>query len=589
MAEKDKKPKDKEVQSTGYEKRSKEFQDNLLSREEIYELVKETLEKATEKAFKDKGIKKVEGHQGEYGDGTKYGFGATEGMYNATFSNKVKTMIEKTVTYGSKRIANQVYINFDAKSQMLRVYYDGTEGALFRGHMNNDDPMGYMINDKLIISTSDKNLLKKEIKKFMENASNKEVNYLLTTKLGVDDKMTTSTDSSIVEGKNKKIMKLSNLMESSGEDITNYFQGKINESLDKFSDAVKATNSTPDPKTGKDILFDDLEEETEELKKLNKIDIDDLEDFEFSANKEDSEEEIEEVTSSGSAGAFNTKFAFKKGGDFDKEMKGESKDSYEERVPMNKGGWPPKGMEKNYVQGKHDLNEQKEITKNILKTDFKVDTVKKKFFTEEENKELGINKRYLITDKLNESQQYDKWKKLSTFNSNETIHKAEEVFTEEQFALLKECACQDEYVDKDLYLDRDSAEDEMNDTFEDYNEENLIDIEKPNSFIVLKVKQEDLMNENKKFIYDYNTKNYVLNPSLNSLFENKKEVKFDDEGKLMLTKEEDDVYGKLMGDFLEAGYDEDEAEKETIKDMKKKYPRLKNLISKKTKISLKTY
>jgi hypothetical protein len=56
--------------------------------------------------------------------------------------------------------------------------------------------------------------------------------------------------------------------------------------------------------------------------------------------------------------------------------------------------------------------------------------------------------------------------------------------------------------------------------------------------------------------------------------------------KLRLTLKEDLVYSKLMGTFLNLGHSDLKAEKLTICELKKQFPRLRKLIKKDTKIAL---
>jgi hypothetical protein len=56
--------------------------------------------------------------------------------------------------------------------------------------------------------------------------------------------------------------------------------------------------------------------------------------------------------------------------------------------------------------------------------------------------------------------------------------------------------------------------------------------------------------------------------------------------KLKFTEAEDIIYSKLMGDFLNLGYSDLTAEKLTIRELKKQFPRLKKLLKKDTKIAL---
>lgn len=55
---------------------------------------------------------------------------------------------------------------------------------------------------------------------------------------------------------------------------------------------------------------------------------------------------------------------------------------------------------------------------------------------------------------------------------------------------------------------------------------------------------------------------------------------------IKLTVEEDLIYGKLIGDYLNFGYTDLMAEKLCIRDLKKIFPRLNKLIKKGLKISI---
>ena len=56
--------------------------------------------------------------------------------------------------------------------------------------------------------------------------------------------------------------------------------------------------------------------------------------------------------------------------------------------------------------------------------------------------------------------------------------------------------------------------------------------------------------------------------------------------KIKFTLNEDLMYGKLMGDYLNMGYSDLKAEKFVIRDLKEQFPRLRKLLKKDTKISL---
>ncbi len=545
--------KDKDIQSTGFDNRSKEFQDNLVSREDVYELVKETLIDETEKAFKLKGIQPNEKHAGVYSTGKEYGKGAEEGRYNATYSNNTKTQINKVITYGAKKLICEIAVVFDPKNQLLKLSYKGPSGAVFVGHGNEDNSEGKLIDNKLTISTEDKKDLKKELKEFFKNQAKKEVIYLLSTKMNVEDKLdTTPEDALVKENKNIAKMNLNSLLTSSEEEISSYFGNKIQESkekldkLEKHSEDIKKLNTKDIKGSDKKLMFDELSEEEKKDykkyfkktmkdmfpdKKLSDLSVAEKEELFKSANKgwESKEEMVDEITASGptgsGAGGYLTPNAFVNTNYFKNKEKRPSikkekneDDTFWTKVEMEKGGWPPKGMSKNFVQGQHDLNESNVNTKKVI-NNHKFDTNKKKFFNEEENIELGINKRYLITDQLNESEQFDKWKKLSTHNLFETVKKAEDVISKEECDILNECACQDkiQYVDPKLYIDGPSVEEYLENEFEEANsgnEEDMVNVQKsPESFVVYKLNKEEFMNESKRYIFDHNTKEYVVHPN----------------------------------------------------------------------------
>ena len=73
---------DKEVQTNGFEHREEDFQENLSERGEIYLMVKDITDEETEKEFKRKGIQRVEKVAGYYADGSTYGSGVQEHMYD---------------------------------------------------------------------------------------------------------------------------------------------------------------------------------------------------------------------------------------------------------------------------------------------------------------------------------------------------------------------------------------------------------------------------------------------------------------------------------------------------------------------------
>lgn len=629
MAEyKQKKIVDKEVQTNGFEKRSEEFQDDVTERGEIYEMIQELTEEATDKAFKDKGIEKIEKYAGVYATGKSYGAGVQKGKYEVRLSSNVKTVIQKQTIFGTKRMETEITSDLDAENDLLTVHYDGTEKAVFRGHTNNDDPMGYMINDKITISTKDDKKLKKELKDFFDNCAKKEVEYLTKTKLGIDDRMETSIAGSIVENAKKHTMEINDLLNSSPEEIADFFGGNnLQESeavknIDPEGEEVNGPEDfhhqdVIDANTNGNLLFDDevSEEEAGGYQALLDAMMEDMfpgKEFKELSNDEKSQlfiavekvwvseeekeammaeltinenqskhiqyanylkinqarieasrvadqlsentEELEEITSTATAGGFGyqTPYAFK---DTNYAKKKKKKPSIKKSKNEGDSFWTtvelddikdthPLGMPGVKVGSKDELEKSKKggakATKFIqkLQEGRTHDVNKRKFFDETQNLEEGKNKRYLVTNKLSQDELKNKWSKLSTFVSESTINK--DALTDEDKALLEGCGC-GEVDDKDYtYLNgdvvsREEAEKIMHAQYEEENEEieamanmeNLVDIQKPGSFVILKISESDLVNENKKFVLDHVTGHYVLHPGMdqaNIVSENKSKV-----------------------------------------------------------------
>lgn len=627
---KQKKNKDKEVQTNGFENRSEDFEQKVITRGEIYDLIRDLLEDSTHKVFDKKGIEPIESYFGIYATGKKYGAGIEKGKYEVRLFSNVKSIIQKQIIFGTKKIESEITIDFDSDNNLLTLHYNGTEGAVFKGHMHNDDAMGDMINDKITINTKNKTKLKKELSDFFENCSKKEINYLLNTKLGVDDKVATGVAGSLYENKKKYNMKLNDLLNSSPQEIADFFENKLHESKQSHEKIDLHPQDVIDANSKGKLLFDDEIKEEEvggyqklidkliaknypgkQLKDLSKEDKNELfltaekmwtnpkekHDLiseskktnavnpyvfnptqyamyvEINNNRLDAfnnlndlvlkeNKELEEITTAGSVGATGT------AGDFYyqspkifadtnyaknknkraaiKKTKNEG-DSFWTKIDIDTlSDTHPMGMPGVKVNSKDELKKTTSggasTTKFIkkLKEQRTSNEDKRKFFNEAENEIFGINKRYLVTHKLSEQQVKNKWSKLSNFISESSIEK--DPLSKEEEMLFKECGCSQNKEDDKMYtyfkgnvVDRDEAEELMNQEFEEQNSdlnnmadlEDLIDVEKPNSFVVLKISRSDLMNENKKFVFDHNTKNFVLHPAFqnaNMINENKKTV-----------------------------------------------------------------
>lgn len=206
-------------------------------------------------------------------------------------------------------------------------------------------------------------------------------------------------------------------------------------------------------------------------------------------------------------------------------------DSFWTEVKLKPGsGYVPVGMDQNYIAGMHgaskgdlskkgytesskgDLNESvKPVAKPVIKTDL----TQKKFFSITENIEKGVNKRYLITEKTSDEYQKERWKKLTSFKTYESIEEAETMNS--YFETLKENRANNlADIENKSYINKKLNEDviELNENYNSDTEETVL-VEKPGSKFSLQYKffKKDFLNESKAFILDLNSKCFVSNPN----------------------------------------------------------------------------
>jgi len=516
-----------------------EFAKDQELKVKVYDAIEEQLIKSTEAAFKSEGIKTREpkdakGEQGwnrgVYGDGTTYGTGVKKGQDTITV-NRVKGpkatngFFEKNLSYGGKKMVVEIHVDIDCESETMDMTYQTTEQAAFRGYQ--DKKTGaYMINDKQTLKVDNMSNFKKEIKKLFDKFADKEAAYFINTKLGIEDR-TEKSINSMVESNTNKLS------------LTDILKSDFNETLDKIMESTKKEKVEPnhpevkDANTPDNLLFDDKEEKEEDT--------------------------VDEVTASAGgagAGAFLTPGAFKKGGDFDKELKEstEKEDTHSklqerfEETPYSKrdkkralkrentqgwttieldaDGYAPKGMDKNRAMGLHGVEvnsaEEDKLSKGSPKGRGAMkgkqgkglsegfDPSKKKFISLTENEDKGVNKRYIITHKKTKEEESNRWGKLVGFDKNETIKLAESCgapiedgkpveLAKEKKSMLSESFKRNTNV---------SGGDEVNG-------KKVISVVKPGSLsnATFKVFEEDYLNENKSFILDMNSGNLVNNPN----------------------------------------------------------------------------
>lgn len=501
--------KDNALSTNDEVKRSEEFQKNLDNDFTIVDVVKDLLVSETEKAFEEQGIEKVSKPAGFYGNGKGYGYGADEGQYSISIEGKTRSSMVKKITYGTKRMSADVNIVYESDIMMLQ--YKTTEAGTFRG-IKEKGAQSFTFHKKFILKTKNINEIKKTLKKIFYEIAQKEVEYLINTRLGVQDKQETGTASSVNENlKNKKMKKLT-IKELFSDDDDIISESKKHDKVEPNIDKVKKAN-TVDLKNGKKNrkMFLDAEKPNQD------------------------ESTVDEITTTaggpGSAGPFRYDtpyFAAKqKRPKIDKDynvIPQKKNESFYTTVDLEPGsGYIPKGMKQNYIQGLHNASPEQLAKWGYadnqfpLKENKKPDLTKKKIFSESENKIQGINKKYLITEKTSDEYKKERWNKLTNFKLYESIKEAEEVVDPDDFDDLPLTPPlgkggftpedEIEYFEKN-YMNNDDNEDQNL-------SEEVIYVEKPNSLFGTKFKfyKKDFMNESKKYILDINTMTFVLNPN----------------------------------------------------------------------------
>lgn len=540
--------KKEETYPEGYPRQTENFSEEQKFKFDVFEAIKEIALDTTEKAFEDLGYAENEGSAGEYSNGEKFGKGTSKNHFNIRLSSRpnTDTYFEKIIYFGGKKAITDVNISWDAKNKTIELAYKNSEFSAFRGYGSKAGAQ--LVNDRHNYVIKSLATFKKELKEQFKSFAEKEAAYITSTKIGIEDG-TEKSINSMVETSMKKFS-LKNLMTSSDEDLSNAVDKYISEGKEEKKDNKTRMNN-PEviaANSSDKLLFDDIEELEEGefktaakngLKKFGVVAVNELKPSEKKAYFEalGKELEIQEVTASGgnaAGGAFLSPVAFKKGGDlnldanekFDKTPYAQGQkqrpsvkktmkegDSFWTTVELNPGsGYVPKGMDKNYVVGQHDKNikESVEPKKQEDKSILKESLIKRKFTSLNENEEKGINKRYIVTEQRSSDEQSNRWKKLSLFETYETINAAEN------------CGCGAEDLG---HVSTEQGQKENEIEFMKRNSDaeaggqvdgrDVVMVAKPGSLsnAMFKVFQDDYLNEGKAYILDLNSGNLVSNPN----------------------------------------------------------------------------
>lgn len=567
--------KEDNIYPKGYPKQSEEFAKNQKFKEDVYTAIKDIAQETTEKEFESRGYKKSENYQGEYSSGEKFGAGTNNEEFNIKLAGKTLTILDKLISFGGKRTVSNISIDIKPKSETIEISYKTVSSAAFRGF---NDPEGpFLVNRKMIMNASNMSKFKNEIKSEFKKIAAKEVGYITKTKLGIEDKIDKST-SSMVE--NKKTLK-SLLEKFFNEEIGQILdEGKSEKDKSNsllFDDIEDLQEGDYKELAKKEMKKWNVSSPNELKPSEKKQFFDDLD------KKWSSKDELEEISTAGSAGVAATNgtpidgtvgtvggfkyaanpFAKKKlkESDESEEKKFEDTNYFKNKQPrahikktMNEGDsfWTTVDIEplkKNHIAGalgmmgvdvnspeeeemsmtRNRYGNKKKVVKEGLDVENKKEIIKetlmkRKFSSLNENEEKGINKRYIITEKLNKEEEVNNWKRLTSFEKNESITNAENVISDERYnEIISECTAPIGYNDK--YVSREEGEVEDSQEFsqrnndlengEVHNNKKVIIIMKPNSLSnsSYKVYEEDYLNENRAYLIDFITGNFVANPN----------------------------------------------------------------------------
>jgi hypothetical protein len=568
MAEKE------EIYPEGYPKQTESFSDNQKFKYDVYEAIKEVSLESTKKAFEDKGYKQKENAAGEYGTGEKYGKGTELHHFNIRLSSRpsTNTYFEKRIYFGGKEYIIEVSIGWDAKNKSIELSYKTPEAAAFRGYDSEEG--AHLVNGRFNFVIDSVDTFKKDLKKMFDKFAQKEVAQITKTKMGIEDK-TEKSINSMVESMKKNKFTLSSLYNSSFDEVSDIVGNYINEAKkdkeskdEKKDDKDKMRMNNPEVvaanSKGKMLFdFETLEEAEKQhgksykeyfKKQMEKYGVEspgDLKKSQWTAinagwTSKEEKTQVDEMTTAGPGAGSAGSFAYqanpfkmdtgvmkrsledtnygksKKKRSLKKEYNSNSSAPYSYTVDINPGsGYVPKGMEHNYVMGQHSKN----VNESTKKVDEKLNDskllkesmVKRKFTSDEE----GVNKRYIVTEKRNVIEEKDRWKKLSLFETYETINK-----TEGLCECMNECTCgaSDSYEDDNLVTMEQGQEENERDFMQrnqDAESGEFVDgkevviVAKPKSMtnVLYKVFKDDFMNENKAYILDLSTGNLVNNPN----------------------------------------------------------------------------
>jgi len=559
------------VYPDGTSKETEEFKERRDVNDIANELIKKVAIETTEKAFKSVGKEKASKsdqdtnfNNGEYATEKRYGNGTENNEFNVTISfpkgAKAPSNFQKVTTWSGKQLISTIKVQITGSD--IAIEYENTEAASFI------DGKG-LNGEKTFKEITNKSKFEKELKEYFQKIADAEVSYLLGTKIGNDDKIEKNMDDSIVKENRTTKLSLKDLISGSFDDVDKKVDILVKESTKKEKKEDKEEKDDKlllgDEEKANEKKTKTIEERDAELKEMTtagpagtgagRFDTTLTGKSEVVDKKQGKEaigqpgevvaDQDNVLRRSFQSSALGINEAVQKTS-YGKAQKPKpyirktiAEESYPNKVELIPGsGYVPVGMDKNTMVGgdpKVDINSQEELdiatygthgktgkkpaARPNLEEGIVADLTKRKFVLNEENEKAGVNKRYIITEKISQEDQNSRWKTLCQFEKNETIEESAVVAIEiEKEGNNGKMVSREQGEEMNLKefeknnMDSSPAcgcEDGDEDTFE------LVDKIAPKgqikSLAQYKIEKSDLQ-ENRAYVIDHFTKKLIQNP-----------------------------------------------------------------------------
>jgi len=502
----------------GTKKETKEFAKRKEIKKNVFQLVKQIAKEESFNAFKKKGYQEKDDGYFVYGKINQKeeekvgGKGVKENKINITISTPKKysgdgdtapavSYFQKVLTIGGKKNISEIYVNVN--NEILEVDYKNTEDSTFL-----QSNVGSLKKKITITDITNIKNLKKQLKEFFKNISEAEANYLTGTKIAQDDKIEKSQNASTIM---EKKYSLKTLLEGNYNEVAN----KIKEISKAEKQIISEISTSPggiagpfngeiNPNNNSDTSVGGAYATIAGSPIKRKLGAKG-QDGEIVADEENVP--LNEKVKKTPYGQMTSPkpYIVKENGTYTVKVDFE---------PGDQNLNVPKGMKKNYALGMHgiDVNSKEELKKtghgdlNKLNETFreKVSKVQRSFVLNEANEKLGINKRYIITEKFSKKEEMQRFKQLLETTNLEKLKEYEVPGDKVEELSNKEFEQNQKKEEIEGSLESTPYCNDDEDGF-------VVTPKSNNSLIMFKLAESDVK-QNKTYIKDHFTNKLVKNP-----------------------------------------------------------------------------